>query len=295
MRRVQVVCLGILVLLQAGCLNDRAARSTSLIDRVRGIGGPSGPDAVVIEYAVIERPAGNAAMNRQVWAHIDELIVPSETRALLAENGLRCGVVGGLLPSELESMIQNPRSALGHRERRLYVNNPATITLSGPVAQSEFQVRPSLEGKETTARFENAKFSMSFTPSHGVDGRITLKCVPEIEYHDKKRWTPVGAAGEAWAGQKPVERYQSLAFSVDLSSREFLVIGADYDRGKWLGNEIFSDTAGNEKVQRLLIVRTDRLTSVGSRTNASAKLLPQDGVVPLASQAGVSAARGIRP
>ena len=293
MRRARVVWLGLLALSLAGCLNDRPARSTSLIDRVRGIGGPSGPDAVFIEYAVVERPAGNAAMNRHVWKHIDELVIPSETRALLAENGLRCGIVGGLLPSELEGMIQNPRSTLGHRERRLYVNNPAAITLAGPFAQAEYQVRASVDGNESTVRFEQAKFSMNFTPGHGGVGRIVLKCVPEVEFHDKKRWTPTGAAGEAWTNQKPVERYQGLSFEVSLSPREFLVIGSDFDRGKWLGNQIFTDTAGNEKVQRLLIIRTGHLASAEPRQPA--KTAPQDGVIPLALQAKIGSARGAQP
>jgi hypothetical protein len=293
MRRVRVFLAGILAVFLAGCVNDRPARSTSLIDRVRGIGGPSGPDAVFIEYTNVERPAGDSAMNRQIWSQVDELIIPAETRALLAENGLRCGVVGSLLPSELEAMLQNPRSALGARQRRLYVNNSAPIVVAGPVAQADYRVRPTVESKETTARFEQAKFVMNFTPVHGDGGRVSLKCVPEVEYNDKKRWTPIGAAGEAWAEQKPLERYQSLSFDVTLSPREFLVIGADFNRGDWLGNQMFTDTRGNLKVQRLLIIRTGHLATVD--TNRPLKTASKDEVIPLASQAEISAVRGSGP
>ncbi len=295
MRRAQVVFLGLLALSLGSCVNDRPARSTSLIDRMRGIGGPSGPDAVVIEYYLVERPAGDAAMNRHIWKQIDELVIPSETRALLGENGLRCGVSGALLPSELEAMIQNPRGPYGKgRERRLYVNNPASIAVAGPVALAEFQVRPSLEGSESAVRFENAKFSMNFVPSHGGTGRVILKCTPELEFNDRRKWLPTGAAGDAWAGQKPVERYENLSFEVNLSPRDFLVIGADFDRGKWLGNQMFADFAGNDKVQRLLIIRADHLSAASSPAPLS-KNSPQDSVVPLARQAEFSAARGTRP
>lgn len=293
MRRARDFSLAFLVLSLTGCLNDRPARSTSLIDRVRGIGGPSGPDAVFIEYTIIERPAGNAEMNRGIWKQIDELALPSETRALLGENGFRCGVIGGLLPSELETLIQNPRSAIGSRQRRLYVNNPAVITLSGPNALAEYQVRPTLEGTETTAHFENAKFAMNFVPVHGTDGRTKLKCVPEVEFTDKKHWTPTGATGEGWANNKPLERYQGLAFEVNLSPREFLVIGADFNRGNWLGNRMFNDTTAGEKVQRLLVIRTGRLAAAD--LDLTARNLSKDGVVPLALQAKNSAARGVGP
>lgn len=293
MRRARFVCLAILVTSLSGCLNDRPARSSSLIDRVRGMAGPSGPDAVFIEYTHVDRPLGNADMNRNIWRQIEEMVVPTDTRALLAENGLRCGLVGGLLPSELEAMMQNPRSVLGGRQRRLYVNSTASIPVTGPVAQAEYRVRPTLDVKEATARFENAKFVMSITPSHAGSGRISLKCVPEVEYSDKRRWTPIGAAGDAWAGQKPVERYQALAFEITLSPREFLVIGADADRGNWLGNQMFSEQAGNERVQRLLIIRAGSLASPESY--APSQIPSKDEVIPLAAQAGISAARGARP
>src|SRR5262249_35744279 len=133
MRCARFAWLGMLVLSLTGCLHDRPARSSSFLDRFRGT-GPTGPDAVSIEYAVIERPGCSASIERDVWTNIDELVLPADVRALLTENGFRVGVVGGLPPAELERLISNPKSATGHRERRLYLNNPATFAVSGPVA-----------------------------------------------------------------------------------------------------------------------------------------------------------------
>lgn len=288
MRRARVVWVGLLAFALAGCVHDRPVRSSNFFDRLRS--GPSGPDAVFIEYALIERPAGAPAVNRDVWANVDETILPSDTRALLAENGLRVGVVGGLLPSELEAMIANPKSSLGHRQRRLYVNNPAALTVNGPVQSAEYQVRPSLEGTPTTVKFEQAKFTLTFTPSHAAEG-ITLRCVPEVEYQDGKHFLPTGAAGAGWEAGKPVEKYPSLAWEVTLSPRQFLVIGTDYDRGAWLGNQLFADTRGAAKVQRLLVVRTGRVESNSDVQPPTTK----DGFVPLVSQTSISAARGSRP
>ena len=80
---------------------------------------------------MIERPAGSSAINRDVWNNIDELILDSDNQALLAENGFRARRRRQLLPSELETMIANPKSADGHRQQRLYVSNPAVVTLMG--------------------------------------------------------------------------------------------------------------------------------------------------------------------
>jgi len=293
MRRARVVWLGLLISLTlTGCLHDRPVKSTSLFDRI-GMGGPTGPDAVFIEYAVIERPAGNDTVNKKIWSMIDEMVIDSETRVLLAENGLRAGVVGGLLPPELESLVSNPKSETGHRQRRLYANNPAAIQLNGPVPMAEYQFRATMDSKPATAKFEQAKFSMNFTPAHGPDGHIKLHCVPEVEYNDKKYWLPTGAVGAGWMG-KPLERYNTLAWDINLSPRELLIIGSYYERGTCLGNGIFTGTQGTAKVQRVLIVRTGHLSQTDPGSDASPGA-GQDKVVPLVSQASLSSARATRP
>jgi hypothetical protein len=290
--RLRAMLLGMLVLSAAGCLNDRPVKSTSLIDRALGMVGPTGPDAVFVEYALIERPAGSAGINREVWANIDEQFLPTETRQILCENGLRAGIVGGLLPAELGEMIANPKSGIGHRQRRLYVDNAAVLTVNGPTPRVEYQMRATMAEEPVTRRYEQAKFSINIVPTFASEGRITLKCVPEVESQDPKSWLPTGATGPGWLGNRPVDRCESLAWEAALSPGEFLVIGAHYDRGPWLGNQIFGGMQGNEKVQRLLIVRAGRLAETGQSAVAPTS---KDGVVPLAAQASTSAVRGQRP
>jgi hypothetical protein len=293
--RLRALSIGMLLIVLSGCATERPVQSTSLIDRLRGIAGPTGPDAVFIEFAVIERPAGSTGINHDVWANVDEQILPAETRALLSENALVVGVTGGMLSSELESMIANPKSSIGRRQRRLYVNNPAVLTLNGPIPQVEYQVRRSLEDSPTTVNFEQAKFSITMTPSHASDGRITLRCVPEMEFQDKKSWLPTGAVGPGWLASRPAERYDSMAWEATLTPREFLVIGAHNERGNWLGNLIFGGQPGPTKIQRLLIVRTGTLAPADTDWGPSSAVQKKDAVVPIASQASVGLVRGQNP
>jgi hypothetical protein len=293
--RLRALSTVMLLIALSGCATERPVQSTSLIDRLRGMGGPTGPDAVFIEFAVIERPAGATGINRDVWANVDEQLLPAETRALMSENALRAGVTGGMLSSELESMIANPKSTIGRRQRRLYVNNPAVLTLNGPVPQADYQVRRSLEDPPTTVKFEQAKFSITMTPSHASDGRITLRCVPEMEYQDKKSWLPTGAVGPGWLANRPAERYDSMAWEVTLTPREFLVIGTHNERGSWLGNQIFGGQQGSAQVQRLLIVRTGTLSPADTDWDPSSAVQKKDTVVPIASQASVGLIRGQNP
>ena len=294
MRRARAGLLGLFVLTLAGCLNDRPVQNASWYDRFRS-GGPTGPDAVFIEYAVIERPAGSAAINRDAWNSIDEQVLSSETRALLSENGLRVGIVGGMLSSDLEGFLANPKSTIGHRQRRLYAGNPAVLTLNGPVPQSEFQMLGVLNGSPTSINLEQAKFALSITPEQAANGRIKLTCVPEVEYQDKKHWTPPGAAGMGWLNNKPVDKFTALAFEANLSPREYLVVGAFHERGPWLGNQLFGGLNGQEKVQRLIVIRTGRATEDESKILPIGRLPNGDGIVPIASQASVSITRGQKP
>jgi hypothetical protein len=293
--RLRAISIWISLLVLSGCATERPAQSTSLIDRLRGIAGPTGPDAVFIEFAVIERPAGSTAVNRDVWANVDEQILPAETRALLSENALRAGVTGGMLSSELESMIANPKSEIGRRQRRLYVNNPAVLTMNGPAPQAEYQVRRSLEESPATVKFEQAKFSITLTPRHAPDGRITLHCVPEMEYQDKKSWLPTGAVGPGWLASRPAERYDSMAWEVTLTPREFLVIGTHNERDNWLGNQIFGSWQGPAKIQRLLVVRTGTLSPADTEWGPTTANQKKDAVVPIASQASIGLVRGQNP
>jgi hypothetical protein len=294
MPRARLVWLGMVSFALAGCLHDRPASSSSFADRFR-MGGPTGPDAVFIDYALIERPAGSSEINRQIWTNVDEIAIDASTRCLLAENGIRAGVIGGMLPPELESMIANAKSDTGRRQRRLYVNNPASVQVNGPIPVAEYHYKSSIDAdaKLETVHYEQARFSMTFTPSHAPDGKIMLHCVPEIEYQDKRSWLPTGAVASAWMGHKPIERCTPLSWELKLSPGEFLVIGSYYERGPWLGNQIFAGTQSGQKVQRLLVVRTGLLYP--AEAAADANLASKDNILPLAAQATLSASRTKSP
>ena len=127
------------------------------------------------------------------------------------------------------------------------------------------------------------------------DGRdLTLHSVPSWSIEDKKHWLPTGAVGASWLGNKPVERYDSLACDVKLSPSEYLVIGSVYERGPWLGNQVFGGVTGNQIVQRLIVVRAGKLEPADPSQDA-ANAQGKDKIVPLAGQTFIGSARGSRP
>ena len=239
-----------------------------------------------MEYVLIERPVGDSALNRVVWADTDEQILPSEVRTIVNNNGFRIGTVAGILPSEVDAMIKNPRSVEGHRQRRIAASYPAAFLLNGPVAHSEYQVRLNSESVPTTVKREQAQFSLDITPVVLPDGRLQLKCVPEVEYYDKKYWNPIGAVGAGWGGQQPSEKYPSLGFDVTISSKELLVLGTFIDKTNTLGNQMFVDNQPNQTVQRLLILHAGRIKAESFFSEKNPNM-----VVPIAAQASQGMSR----
>ena len=61
-------------------------------------------DTVYLDVALIERPAGDDFLDREVWDSSDEQGVGLEVKPILEENGLRIGQFG-LLPDRLQTLF----------------------------------------------------------------------------------------------------------------------------------------------------------------------------------------------
>jgi hypothetical protein len=261
MRPARVAWLGLLAALLTGCLHDQSVRSTSFLNRFRQLGGPTGPEAVYIEYVLIERPAGDVRINREAWASADEQVLGAETRAVVEENGFRIGLVGGLIPAEIDALMKNPKSTLGHRQRRLYSGNAAAITLNGPLAQCRFMPHAPGEKSPEPITFEQAQCVLNITPSLADGGKVRVQFTPVVQHHDKKHFQSPAVSAGGWlnGAQKPAERYPEFAWDVTVSPSEWLLVGTFYDRDESLGYQFFNDQPAGKPVQRLLLIRAGRV------------------------------------
>src|SRR5438128_791236 len=96
MRRGRCLLLGMLAGMLAGCLGSEPAVSPSWAQRCQPLHGPSGPDVVQMDVALIERPVGDCYINQDLWAVADEQVVGLEQKVVLEDNGFRVGQVGGI-------------------------------------------------------------------------------------------------------------------------------------------------------------------------------------------------------
>ena len=295
MRDRRFILMMLVTLMLTGCVGGKSSRTTSLFNRSQEQSGPHGPDAVYIQYAVIERPLGNPMMDRQIWNSLDELVLPSEKREILNQNAIRVGLVSSLPSSELSALISNPGRKGSHREHRLYANNSYSILMQGPLPKVEYQVQNTMDGKPAVIKFENSRFTFAITPTITRENKIVVHCVPEVEYSDKSHWLPIGAVGERWRGRLPIERYTALGWDITLAPRDFLVIGTSYEAKKSLGHFMLTDESGDTMVQKLLVIKAGRMIDRDDRNLISRIEPSSDGIIPLATQAARSVARGQAP
>ena len=85
----KLIVVGLLIVWLAGCTAEEPLRSVSLLDELRAFQGPTGPDVVQMDVALVEQPAGDAeCINGDLWILADEQAVPLERKALLEDHRL---------------------------------------------------------------------------------------------------------------------------------------------------------------------------------------------------------------
>ena len=71
MRHWQAVVLALTAGVGAGCLGPHADPVTARFAAPGPFAGPAGADVVELDVFVVERPAGDAFLNRKVWELAD--------------------------------------------------------------------------------------------------------------------------------------------------------------------------------------------------------------------------------
>jgi hypothetical protein len=292
---VVVVGLGML----AGCFSAPAERSTARL-HAPAFTGLVGDDVVFLDVAVIERLLGDGFVNYELWREADEQTVrgdddePSvslERKTVLEKNGFRIGQIGGLLPpAKLQDLLLSRRNCEAHRVQ-LHAGHETTIPLGPLWPHCCYQLAH--DGQEATAvDLQKAQCLLEVTPSLDEDGRIRLRFTPRIKHGElKTAFTPLrDAAGVLRWGkreQQPEEVYSWLSWTVTAAANEYVVIGANRDKGETLGEQFFLSGEEQPAVQRLLVLRTAHVPTSGEPTAETLGRSP-----PLALRASLTAARG---
>ncbi len=248
------------------------------------------PDAVVLELAFVRLPVADRASYDAIWLAADEQHFAPELRKELAANGLRAGVLGQQLPTELRAALDAAASQLEERAEDIDTNDTQTDLKqrriqcrTGKRAKIVVsRTRPSLsfltldEGRVHGNVLENAQCLLALKPYAQGDGRVRLDITPEVEHGELRNTWVHGQQGSLMQRQGRerviLERLRTMA---TLSAGQVLVVSNTAEI-KGVGEHFFSETAGGRSERTLVLLRV-------AQTQWNDLFVPEQFAAPLAT------------
>lgn len=249
---VVVVLFG---LLATGCFPWSGSSRTEIVKGFRGLTGPS-PDALYVQTTLIEQSAGDAYLNKGLWAAAGKPL-PHELSTLLAMNGIRVGVFTGNPPGEFERLISSESSTVNPTFRTMQPGKPKLVAINGPIERIEYRSFSAIaiDPIRTTAVAAECGLSVSAWPAD--DQRVRLVCELQLQHGDRQSWIAPNDAGTAFDRQerKTLETFPTLIWEVTLAPGDHLVVGASADPVETLGQAFFFPVVNGVVKQRVFAVK----------------------------------------
>jgi hypothetical protein len=222
--------------------------SVAALDQVPGL---------YVESVLFERPLGEPTIDRDLWENKGAFL-PPKTRTLLEENGLRVAVFGGAPPRSFQKLLESRADAVDPRRLTFANRTEAVLPTDGPIEKCECRLLATISGESEKVEFHKATCGLMVQPKHIGDGRVHLRCEPQVQHGERHDWIRPTADGTGFAlqGEFPVDRYPALGFEATLSPGEYLIVGAWAERADSLGSAMFTASSKNgEAKQRVLVIR----------------------------------------
>ena len=214
------------------------------------------PEALLVASVLLERPIGDPFLDRELWDAVLPVGEP-ETRALLAENGLRAGVLSGTVPQRFQDLLESDTETVGAHERSFNSRKETVIPTAEPPDPCRFHVLADLAGKPKAVELKGARCGFRIKPQVVEGGRVKVVCEPQIQHGQRRdRFRPT-EDGTAFARieEMPLETFPKLAFEVTLAADDYLLIGWNADQSEALGAAFFGVEVANRPRQRVLVIR----------------------------------------
>lgn len=284
---------GVLGALVGGCVTTRLPQAPPPRRAETAVAArPDADDRVVIDVAMLERAVGDFYLNSRLWEAADEQMIPPERRAGIEDNGLRLGLIGGTLPTELQDLIASKRTCPDPRRIQTHAGTSTTLPLGTTLPECQFILHE--DGKATTASLQQADGILRVTPTFGDGGRIRLQVMPEVMHGGTTLMPRPAADRSGWElhQHRPAESYPSAGWDVMLAPGQYLLVGGRFDRPNTLGHRMFIRPEPNP-VQYLMLIRAARLQPArptGAESDGGSQAIPS-----LARQASLGPTAARRP
>jgi len=241
-------------LFSTGCVSTDSTH-TAFINGIRGLATP-GPDCLHVQTTFIEQPAGDAYLNKGLWAAIGKPL-PHELTTLLARNGIRVGVITGNPPGEFDRLISSEHTTVSPTFRTMQPGKPKVIAINGPIARVEYSAVTSFTADPTPTTGNDAECALSLTAWPADNNRVRLVCELLVQHGDRQSWIAPTTDGTAFTRQerKNLETFPTLSWEITLSPGDYLVVGATDNPVGTLGQAFFFPMVNGVIQQRVFVTK----------------------------------------
>ncbi len=230
------------------------------------------PDSVIVETVLLRFPRESQTQLSAMWDVLDESILNIDARRRLDENGLRCGLIVGELPSVVRTRLEE-----------LAGNNPATpleeIGLVADVTsdthrlqcragrRKDLFIRSDLAESITVVyryadklrgeTFDRPSLLFDLRAIPLGDGKAKFKFTPEIQFGETQHSISYSTTGIHNKFERKKHAFEDLTFETSLSPGETLICSSTDDAHSiGIGHAFFhTKTTQQTEEQVILMVR----------------------------------------
>ena len=226
-------------------------------------------DRVILDYRIIDQPAGDPFVIDQLWTMV-RCPLSHDRAALLAENGLRVGVMSGIVPNEFIARVTSERYVVDPRAIATRAGEEKVVPMNGPFETIQTRIVRELASAGESINAQDAECGLVVKMTPDEEDRIRFRCTLAIQTGSKQAWLRPSADRTQfkWDRSKSREILETLAFEVTLGPGEYLVVGPTEQPGGTLG-ELFCFVAEPTKVHQRFLVLRGRAEAEQTKTNTT--------------------------
>lgn len=256
MPRMAIFALGIVIALSVGCFFNKQDVLETIEGQSRFSPLNMKRDTLLLQSTLIDQPLGTPFLEHDVWlattsplSHRDE--------AMFERNGLRLGVLSGIIPSEFERLISAEESTLNPMMRTLPPNSAKVIPIVGPLPECEFTAANTLFETAETFHYEDVEAGLSIVGEPLNLDRIRLYCELRLQHGDKQSYLEPSDDGSRFTktNRKPLHDFPTLKWTVDLDRNDFLILGPTVNPANSIGGTLFFDETPGRVRHHILVLR----------------------------------------
>ena len=230
-----------------------------------------------LEFTFIRHAEDDAELGSELWNVVDEQCLSTDLRYRLSSNGLRVGIVRGILPPQLLDRFSPTAEPTGAAETSLLEADRSVVRRviqALPASSNELVANsrvPELVLLERDSRSTvdqlsgqtysdaSAVFDVQISPA--ADGGVYLSLTPLIKHGPVERnWIGDDGAFRLEAGQRKTVM-DRLVVELPLPADGILLLSCIGPPASSLGDAFFRDPRGRHEGRRLLAVRLQARTT----------------------------------